>query len=465
MILSRSSGPIRGVVIFCTCFGLLLETVRPTSAATPEEVDAAIKRGQQFLYKQQKAGGEWENTTERKGKEHDWEHMQGDTFGGYTALATYALLASGENPQEPSVAKAISFLLKADIIGIYSLGLRSQVWLLIPSTSQVRISVEHDKQLLISGMNKSGLNTAMWDYGNGKGGRLDHSVSQYGVLGLWACQQCGAEIPREAWEQIEKRWQDQQYSVGGWAYDGNGKDSKMPTPSMTAAGIATLFITQDFLHDEQGLNCTGNVNNAAIESGLRWMAQHFGEVGDAYTFYGVERIGVASGYKYFGTTDWFKQGAERLVRSQAPDGSWNGGFPGATPVSATSFALLFLSRGRAPVMMNKLDYTIQRPGGKALDGHWNQRPRDVANIARWTGHRIESDLNWQIVNLQVPVNELHDAPILYISGDESLRFSDEDIDKLREFIEGGGIDCRESGLRQASLCGKFREARLENVQI
>ncbi len=407
--------------------------------ATPEEVDNAIKKGQAFLYKQQKPTGGWENDAERKGKEHDWEHMQGGTFGGFTAIATYALLASGENAQESRVVKAVQFLKKADVVGIYALGLRCQVWLLIPQTAEVRTKVEHDKQLLISSMFKQGNNAYLWDYTPNKGGRIDHSVSQYGVLGLWACQQAGVEVPRDVWDGIEKRWRQQQYNIGGWAYDGDGKDSKNVTASMTAAGVATLFITQDYLHDEEGLNCGGNVNNDAIENGLRWMGEHFGQVGDTYSLYGTERIGVASGYKYFGTTDWFKDGAERLVRSQAADGSWTGGYPGSTPVPSTSFALLFLSRGRAPVMMNKLNYTINRANAKPLEGHWNERPRDVANLARWCGARIESDLNWQIVNLQVPASELHDAPILYISGDESLRFSDAEIAKLREFIEGGGM--------------------------
>ena len=46
------------------------------------------------------------------------------------------------------------------------------------------------------------------------------------------------------------------------------------------------------------------------------MSDHFKEVNDLYTWYGVERIGTASGYKYFGKIDWFKEGAERLVKTQ-----------------------------------------------------------------------------------------------------------------------------------------------------
>ena len=64
----------------------------------------------------------------------------------------------------------------------------------------------------------------------------------------------------------------------------------------------------------------------------------------------------------------------------------------------------FLIRGRAPVVMSKLQYA----------GNWNERPRDLANLVQWMSKQTERHLNWQIVNLQAPVHELHDAPILCV---------------------------------------------------
>ena len=48
---------------------------------------------------------------------------------------------------------------------------------------------------------------------------------------------------------------------------------------MTAAGVATLFITQDYLHSDDGINCGGNITNPNIEAGLKWMAVNYSGVG------------------------------------------------------------------------------------------------------------------------------------------------------------------------------------------
>ncbi len=56
------------------------------------------------------------------------------------------------------------------------------------------------------------------------------------------------------------------------------------------------------------------------------------------------------------------------------------------------------------------------------------------------GGRVENRyLNWQIVNLKVSVDDLHDAPILYISGSDELKFTSEEMTKLRAFAEQGGL--------------------------
>ncbi|HEX4792299.1 MAG TPA: DUF4159 domain-containing protein [Humisphaera sp.] len=458
-------------------------------AASPEEVDRAIDKAKQYLYSQLKESGHWETDDKRQTVKHDdWHKMQGDSYGGWTALAVYALLASGENPQDPRIQKAVEFLEKTDIMGIYSVGIRAQVWPLLPDSATIKSMSHRDAKLILDGMNtgkQNPQNKGFWDYGNGKGekltgsGKLDHSVSQFGILGLWACAKNGVEIDTKDWKVFEEGWRSHQFPDGGWEYEGTPSKpdpraqkeaQRAESLSMTAAGVASLFIINDFLHSDDGINCRGNIPDEHIDKGLAWISQHFPafikdqydkKKGiDCYTLYGIERIGVASGYKYFGTTDWYAEGADALIKTQKANGSWTGSFFGSNmALPWTSFGMIFLSRGRAPVMMNKLQYDVVDAGGKSIEANWNQRPRDVANVARWTGDQIERVLNFQIVNLKVSVDELHDAPILYIAGDQQLKFTDEEIGKLRQYVEGGGMifgnaDC---GLAKPLFAKSFEE--------
>ena len=50
----------------------------------------------------------------RPGNEHRWQTMQGDSWGGYTAIAAYALLAAGEQPTEPRLKKAIDVVKRGE---------------------------------------------------------------------------------------------------------------------------------------------------------------------------------------------------------------------------------------------------------------------------------------------------------------------------------------------------------------
>ena len=82
------------------------------------------------------------------------------------------------------------------------------------------------------------------------------------------------------------------------------------------------------------------------------------------------------------------------------------------PVIATSMALLFLSKGRRPVLMAKLKH--------GTDNDWNQHPSDVANLTRYVESRWERDLTHQIVDLKAAaVEDLVQSPVLYLSGSRS----------------------------------------------
>jgi hypothetical protein len=399
----------------------------PARAATPTEVELTIQKALKALYAEQK-DGIWDPVN--PGNADKRLHWAGET-----ALATYALLAAGESPQDARLVKAINFLKTADITGIYALGLRAQMWQFLPLTPDNRQLIKRDGEMLLNSLKIQGPGKGMFNYpvNDNKAPRYDHSVSQYGVLGLWAVAQLGLEIPTPAWKLMDEQWRAHQMREGAWFYSPDNEKGGEARMSMTAAGVATLFITDDYLNQGKFAECNGNIRDDNIEKGLKWIAERYKGRENHYTLYGIERIGVASGHKYFGTTDWYAEGADFLVKSQNPNGAWGKGVPD------TCFAILFLVRGRAPVVMNKLEYAVETAGDKAKPANWNQRPRDCANLVRWMSKQVERDLNWQVVNLKVPIDDLHDAPILYLAGNQNLDFTEEEEKKLRQFVEQGGM--------------------------
>lgn len=145
---------------------------------------------------------------------------------------------------------------------------------------------------------------------------------------------------------------------GGWGYTPNNKQS---TASMTCAGIAGLifcgarpFLSAETLWDDRVDHCGEGRFDPHLSRGINWLGTHFrvdqnighGQQYKLYYLYGLERAGRLAGIRFFGQNDWYRLGAEELVHQQdQARGFWNG--PGEPPIIATSFALLFLAKGRA----------------------------------------------------------------------------------------------------------------------
>jgi hypothetical protein len=323
--------------------------------------------------------------------------------------------------------------------------------------------MRRDVEELVGMMKRQGPAAGFYDYVAGKGNSYSLSRSQYAVLGVWAGDQMGVPVEPGYWRAIEKAWVGAQEPDGGWRYQ-PGKAQPPVTAGITAVGVATLFIVQDQLYGNRGVDCTKSAEMPSIDKGIDWMTKNFDRVAPetkmereyAMTnLYAAERVGVAGGLKYFGPHDWYKRGAEFLVRKQAKDGSWNGGH---SLLSNTCFGILFLSRGRAPVVINKLDWAAD---DKSAAGNWNMRPRDIANLTRWVGHTAERHLNWQIVNLEAPIKDWHDAPITYLSGSEPLKVSEEHKQKLRQYIDEGGMLVVHADCGKGNFVGSVRKLASE----
>ena len=328
--------------------------------------------------------------------------------------------------------KALDALASLEIDGTYSLGLRASVWLAAAEQNAAKYMplLRKDVVQLVN-------STADGSYGyksNGDGkSRGDNSNSQYGLLGVWAGARASLEISQQYWLRVLAHWIGCQSGDGGWDYRGSASSK----PTMVAAGVASLFVCYDNLLSGASsfLKCQTTQQMALaqlpIQRGLQWFDRNYAKtVGghpNGYYLYGVERVGLASGYKYFGKLDWYKLGATQLLRAQQAGGAFAGGGHGGGMVNA-AYGLLFLIRGRHAVLFNKLEF----------DGDWNNRPRDLAALTRWLNKNYEGTVNWQIINLSVPVAQWHDAPILYISGAKKPKFTKAHLDALRTYVHQGG---------------------------
>lgn len=252
---------------------------------------------------------------------------------------------------------------------------------------------------------------------------------------------------------------------------------------MTSAGVATMAILESFIRDDQDALpdgtpvCCGEPQpNQPLERGINWFRNNFSAREHPnyqhrgyflYYIYGLERAGRLSGRRYFGDHDWYREGADYLSLMQDNViGTWKGaaGEGEQNSVVGTSFALLFLSKGMTPVVINKLKYGVPDDPASQIQVPWNRHPRDVRNLMDYISGLDEWPklLSWQEVHISAAlrrggVQELLQAPILFLNGSDPPRFTPEEIALLREYVTQGGFIFAESACRREDFEKGFRE--------
>jgi hypothetical protein len=420
-------------------FIFALDAARPAPAGvTREEVERAIRDGVRYLKSQRRDDGSWPD-------------VEGEARSGTTSLVTLALLTAGEKTDSEAVRKALELLRKLrpeDLRSTYAIGLQTMVFAAAdPEQDKLRIAA--NVEWLERAQIKPG-DPVYWpgswtytDFKRGKHG--DNSNSQYALLGLHAASEAGVPVKAEVWTLARNYWERSQKNDGSWAYT---PDSPASTASMTCAGVSSLIISglrryqgQEFLKGDQIENCGRGGANRNLALGINWLARNFqvgenfgaGQQWKFYYLYGLERAGRLAGIRYFGPHDWYRLGAEELVHNQDKlNGSWQGALMERDPILSTSFALLFLAKGRAPVLINKLRHLPLND--------WNNDPDDVRNLVDVVSRDWKSLLTWQVVDPEnASVQDLLQAPILFFNGHRAPQFAAAARQNIREYVEQGGF--------------------------
>ena len=430
----------------------------PQPALDAEKVRKAIRLGINYLKSAQQNDGSWRDV--------------GDYKGGTTALVTLALINAGEPVNSPTIRNALRSLEGTQRFKTYVVSLRVMALVAAdPKGRRYRNLIQRDVDWLIETQTQSG----GWSYDGGlRGMGGDASNSQFGLLALKEASTIGIKVPKRTWTAAREYWTSLRHPSGGFGYNPTGGRRigfDQSRGSMTCAGIASMIIIDEQLfniedHSQGGLArcCQGDDSGKIIDQAIQWLASNYSvrvnpregrmpKASQLYYLYALERAGRFSGRRFIGPNDWYRDGALELLKMQLGGGAWRGVssiYSEQFSEIATSFALLFLSKGKRPVAIGKFDHGVP---------DWDQHPRGVHYLTRRLENEWNQKLNWQTVRAEnSTADDLFEAPVLFLSGKQAIGLNREEKETLKKYIENGGFLFAEACQGEGCGDGKFEEA-------
>ena len=410
-----------------------------------EKVQASIRKAKAYLIRKQK-NGHWETATGR---------ALNVAVGGRTALILVALMNAGVDPEDEIIQDGLKYLRTVRSRNTYVVGLQTMVFAMAKQKND-KARIQANLKWLEQTCQKTG-----WGYSGT--GTTDHSINQYALLGIHEAMRRGYQFDRKKLENLHNYYntigQQGQYSYQ------RGNRAKIPTFNMTCAGLCNLIITardaqlsQSTLDPKTGVatNCGAYASNAQMKGAMRYISAKFPVpltrremesrklfLYPYYGLYGLERAGRLTGRRFFGGKDWYRIGCRALTSIQDEDGHWGGDGNDWGILPSTAFALLFLSKGRTPVVITKLAH------GKENDlDAWNRKHDDMMHVSEHVSRELfEGDpLAWQVLdirrvakpNTDQLTSELLASPILYVSG-HNLELYEKDKEIIEKYLENGGF--------------------------
>jgi Domain of unknown function (DUF4159) len=444
-----------------------------------KRVNKAIDNGKRFLLAQEGGRGNWEGVV--------LENLA-NQVGGQTALATLALLNCGVPAEDKAIQRALEFLRNLPREKTYVVALTTMVYAEARQTKDLE-RIQKNADWLLANTIREGGKLRGWSYPMNP--IPDASNTQYALLGLYAAKQAGIKIDDKHWAEIRELYlsvqkQDKENVAKNeayWTYDYTRNFGGLSGASftMTSAGVCGLLIagmglnaSEQKLDELSGVaaNCGVYASNGPVAKGMNWIANRFnfdnvpGLKSVFYNIYGIERLGRISGQRFIGKYDWYREGCDYLTRTQNATGSWTGNGKAADsfPNVATSFSLLFLSKGRTPILMTKLAFDTGLGEPREIIG-WNRKQNDVRHLTEFASRELFNGLPlaWQVYDarkvdltgekLKAEVESLLTCPVVYLNGHTRPNLTGTQKDLLKKYVDEGGFIFAEA------CCGSEEFAR------
>jgi len=422
----------------------------------PAEVSGAIDGAIRYLKNTQKQDGSWD----------EWSGHA----CGVTALCTLSLLSAGLTKDDPVVNRALVYLrpFSPDAINrTYTISLQTMVFAMADPQRDMPLIQKNVVWLEAAQIKSSGTPeyNGGWDY-TIAGSVPDNSNSQYAILGLYEAERAGAIIRPETWQAAKAYWENCQKPDGSWYYRHLGTPEG--TLTMTSAGVASLIMINGALggqsaivRDGEILCCQPDENPVEnhINKGLNWLTKNFTTwpgTWNYYYLYGIERVGRLSAHRFLGQHDWFREGTSTLLQKKGNMSNyWKAEGNESYDHVSTAFSLLFLAKGRRPVLISKGQYID--------DTSWSPHPNDLHHLTQFAERNWRLEMTWQVIDIRnAKVDDLLQTPVLFLCGDKSLlngtpQQQRELADKLRGYIDGGGFIFAEANAEDDTFDASFRQ--------
>jgi hypothetical protein len=443
-----------------------------------EKVRKSIKSGATFLKEQQKPGGRW---------------PYGNQFNpdGASALAMLALLTAGEPVNDPVVRAGLEHLRTVKPRATYTVALQTMVFALAGQPEDKPL-IQRNVDWLVNARTAKG-----WGYMS-KSGTADNSNTQYALLGLHEGIVAGATVDPAVLQEIRDLFIQTQKANGGWGYQPRKDDAgdNGPRMTMTLAGLCNLLITgMDLDIGKQKLNADGSADNCGIYTENKPIAVALDFITNRldhglnrdtlrdvlsphplYGLYGLERAGRLTGQRYFGGHDWYREGCLLLVDLQHREGCWDDPATanfGGDRVVGTCFALLFLAKGRTPVLISKLAHGDDpappaNPRADLPPVGWNRKRSDMRHLVDFCSRELfkRDPMAWQVFDVRKKeaankeeirdlAAELLQSPVVFFNG-HSLSLSKKEEAVLKEYVDNGGFIVAEACCNSKDFDTDFR---------
>jgi hypothetical protein len=467
-------------------FALPLSAAEPPRDPLVKRVEAAINKGVQFLRDAQQpatngVGANWETGLVGEGAA-----VANLRPGGMTSLAILALLNAGVPVEDPTVQRGLEWLRTFKPRHTYVYGLQTMAFAEAGLAKDKPLIQRNIDWMLKYRVPRNGPLLG-WTYDDALHSP-DNSNTQYALLGLWAGKTAGATIDKDTWQAIQDFYTRTQLATGAWTYHPD-QPGDGPRLTMTVAGLCGLLIAgMELSQGKQQLDpvtgiaakCGQYDQNEPVARALAWIAgtnqfgkPRFGFENDLHTFYnvyGIERAGRLTGQRFLAGRDWYRDGCEFLLdgtptskwMAQRDNGSWSRakGADGWAVVS-TSFSLIFLSKGRTPLLVTKFAHST----GES----WNRKHYDARNIVDYASKELfkRQPLAWQMYDVRQKelsaeqrkqeVADLLQAPILYLNGHQAPKLNRSQKLIIRQYIEEGGFVLAEACCGDPRFADGIRE--------